>query len=432
MKYAHIASKILSRPLMLEPGYAAVFFSAFGSRAGFDTLAHDGVEIDMKKTAESYQVRANRFGAGSYEPYAVMNGVAVVSVEGSLVHKTGNLDPESGMQGYDGVRAKMEMALQDNRVNGIMLNIDSPGGEVSGAFDMADFIAAAGQKKKVAAYAGDMMASAAYLIGSQASKVYASQTASVGSIGVLMAHTDYSKAMETDGIKVTLIHSGKNKIDGNPYQALDSKVQDKIQAELDALREKFAATAAAGRSKSKDAMMATEAAVYSAEEAVKEGLVDSVMSFDQAIADFSNSLSMSGGKTVKGKQMSAQLEATPGIPEAEVEKLMLEARAEGVKAGASAERARIQAIVSHAEAEGRDTTAKHLAFATDMGADAAVALLGTFPKAAAASQFADGMTEGAGVKAEAEQQSKLSAEEEDAARNLAATKAAFAKMGIKV
>jgi signal peptide peptidase SppA len=421
MKYAHIASKILSRPLMLEPGYASVFFSAFGARAGFESLVHGGVEVDMKKTAESYQVRANRFGAGSYKPYAIMNGVAVVSVEGSLVHKTGNLDPESGMQGYDGIRAKLDMAMQDDRVKGVMLNIDSPGGEVSGAFDLADTIAGYKKKKKIAAYAGDMMASAAYLIGSQAVKVYASQTASVGSIGVLMAHTDYSVAMENEGIKVTLIHSGKHKVEGNPYQSLDSKVKDKIQGELDGLREKFAAAVATGRKKSKEDMMATEAAIYSAEEAVSVGLVDSVMSFDQAIADFSNGLSLSGGKTVKGKQMSEKLDATPGmIAEAEVEKLMLEARAEGVKAGAAQERARIQAILGE-EASGREATAKHLAFGTDMAAEAAVAVLQSVPKMSVAG--AAGMTEGAGVKAEAEMP-QLS-ESEKAAQ---ATKAAIAAL----
>lgn len=420
MKYAHIASKILSRPLMLEPGYASVFFSAFGSRAGFDSLMYEGRNLDMKKTAESYQIRASRFGAGSYEPYAVIDGVAVISVEGSLVHKTGSLDPDSGMQGYDGVRAKMEMALKDDSVKGIMLNVDSPGGEVSGAFDLADFIASAGQTKKVAAYAGDMMASAAYLIGSQASKIYASQTASVGSIGVLMAHSDYSKAMENEGIKVTLIHSGEHKVEGNPYESLDPKVQGKIQSELDSLREKFAGTVATGRNKSKDSMMATEAAVYTAEEALSVGLVDSVMSFEQAMSDFSNSLSMSGGRTVKGKQMSAQLEATPGIPEAEVEKLMMEARAEGVKAGAVAERARIQGILANAESEGRTATAQHLAFATEMSPEAAVSLLATMPKAAVAGIPA-GLMEGAGVKAEGE-----AVQMSESEKATAATKAAIA------
>lgn len=427
MQYAHLASKILSRPLMLEPGYASVFFSAFGNRAGFTQLIHEGELVDMKKTAESYQIRANRFGAGSYEPYAIMNGVAVISVEGSLVHKTGGLEPDSGMQGYDGIKAKLDMAMQDDRVRGIMLNIDSPGGEVSGAFDMADYIVEAGKKKKIAAYAGDTMASAAYLIGSQAEKIYASQTASVGSIGVLMAHSDYSKAMENEGIKVTLIHSGSSKVDGNPYQALDSKVKDRIQAELDGLRLKFASVSAKGRNMSTSDLMDTEAAVYSPEEALEKGLVDSVMSFDAAMADFSNSLQMSGAQKPKGKQMSQMTEANPGMTEAEVEKLMLEARAEGVKAGATQERARIQAILGD-ESVGREATAKHLAFGTDMDPVAAVGVLQSIPKSAAAN-FTAGMTQGAGVKAEPEQPK---VEASDDARNLEATKAAFARMGIKV
>lgn len=166
--------------------------------------------------------------------------------------------------------------------------------------------------------------------------------------------------------------------------------------------------------------MATEAAVYTAEEALSVGLVDSVMSFEQAMSDFSNSLSMSGGRTVKGKQMSAQLEATPGIPEAEVEKLMMEARAEGVKAGAVAERARIQGILANAESEGRTATAQHLAFATEMSPEAAVSLLATMPKAAVAGIPA-GLMEGAGVKAEGE-----AVQMSESEKATAATKAAIA------
>lgn len=428
MKYAHIASRILSRPLLLEQGYAAVFFSAFGTRAGISSLISEGVELNrdaMRKTAESYQVSANRFGKGQYEPYAIMgDGVGVISVEGSLAHKTGSLEPESGMMGYDGIQEKMSMALSDPKVKTILLNIDSPGGEVSGAFDLADFIAQAKTQKKIVSYAGDTMASAAYLIGSQADAIYASQTASLGSIGVLVAHTDYSKAMENDGVKVTLIHSGEHKVDGSPYEPLADGVKAEIQSEIDSIRGKFAQYAANGRKKDKADMMATEARMYPAEAAVSVGLADGVMSFDQLISHLSQPVSRSGDAKPKGKQMTQEVVASaPGLSEAEVEKLMEAAGKEGIKAGASAERARIQAIVGHEAAEGRVSTANHLAFNTDMTPEAAVALLSTMPKAAVANQFAAGMTEGAGVKAEPEQ---TQVSEQDQA--LAATKAAIAAL----
>ena len=445
MKYAHIAARVLSKPLLLEPTYAGIFFAALGQRLGareiFDAQGESHDQEGMRKVAESYQVRKQRFGAGTYAPYAVMgNGVAVVSVEGSLVQKTGNLDPDSGMQGYDGVRGKMEAALADPAVKGILLNVDSPGGEVSGAFDMADFIRSANAQKPVWSYAGDTMASAAYLLGSQAEKVYASQTASVGSIGVLVAHADHSKQLADEGVKITLIHSGKHKIDGNPYDALASEVKDSIQSEIDALRDKFAGAAAAGRKKNKDEMLATEARVYPAAAAQQLGLVDGVMSFDEVIAAFSSTFARSGETKPRGVKMSAQLNPSPGLPDAEVEKMMSEARAEGLQAGAKAERSRIQSILGNAAAEGRTATAQHLAFNTDMAADAALALLATFPQAqpvAAAPALdpvrmaaAAGIEQGAGVRAEMSDDStaKLSEEEKAAA----ATMAALSAMGLKM
>jgi signal peptide peptidase SppA len=428
LKYAHIAARILSRPLLLEPGYAQIFFSAFGNRAGFSTLVTD-IELNaegMRQLAESYQVRANRFASGQYEPYAIMgDGVAVVSIEGSLVHKTGALEPESGMQGYDGVRAKIDAAMQDPRVKGVLLNIDSPGGEVSGAFDMADYLASAKKRKPIWSYAGDMMASAAYLIGSQTDRVLASQTAYVGSVGVLMAHADKSQQMEQDGVKVTLLYSGAHKVDGNPYSALPDHVRETMQGELDDLRNKFASRVAAGRSMSTEAVLKTEAKTYTSAEAQGVGFVDGVASFDETIALFSQTLAGSGSKSPRGKQMSDQLTATAaGLSDSEVEKLMSDALAEGKKLGASEERARIQGILTHAEADGRGATAQHLAFATDMGASAAVSLLATMPKAASAAVLAQGMTEGAGVRAEAHAEDKPSADQ--LAAN--ATKAALSKL----
>jgi hypothetical protein len=116
------------------------------------------------------------------------------------------------------------------------------------------------------------------------------------------------------------------------------------------------------------------------------------------------------------------LASAPGLSEADVEKLMTDARAEGVKAGAVAERSRIQGILAHAESDGRTATAQHLAFATDMTPEAAVTLLATMPKAAVAGIPA-GLMEGAGVKAEAE-----SVQMSESEKVTAATKAAIAAM----
>lgn len=443
MKYASLFAKVLSQPLMVDPAYASILFSAFGQRAGFESLVtHDGVELNhdgMNVMAESYQVRQKRMVNGSVKPYAVMgDGIAVISIDGSLVSKMGSMEPVSGQTGYDGIRGKIEAAMADAGVNGVMLSIDSPGGMVQGGFELADYIATAKQQKPIWTFAEGTMASAAYLIGSQADNIIASQTASIGSVGVLVAHVDKSAALDKQGMKVTLIHSGAHKVDGNPYGPISETVQATIQGRIDGLRDQFAGVVARGRQNmSKADVLATEAQVYPAAEAKSIGFVDSVAQFEEAVAQFSQSVSRSGNNKPKGLRMTT-VNANPGLTDDEAATMMSEARAEGMKAGAGAERARIQAILEHAQAEGRDATAKHLAFSTDMSAEAAVALLATMPKAVpvAAADPAllaavAGMATGAGVKPEASTEPVSDAKAE-AQASVDATLAALAAMGVKM
>lgn len=125
--------------------------------------------------------------------------------------------------------------------------------------------------------------------------------------------------------------------------------------------------------------------------------------------------------------MSDQLKTSPGLTDAEVEKMMDMAKIEGQKLGAANERARIMAVLTHAEADGREATAKHLAFATDMTAEAAGSLMATLPKTKPVAALPMGITEAADVKAEAESTKTSQAEFAEAA-----AVAAFAKMGIKI
>ncbi|MBW6495327.1 MAG: S49 family peptidase, partial [Burkholderiaceae bacterium] len=99
-----------------------------------------------------------------------------------------------------------------------------------------------------------------------------------GSIGVVAIHSDMSGALDQRGIAVTLIHAGARKVDANPYQPLPEAVRARIEAELEDLRQLFAATVAEGRGRRLDALqaLATEAEVFRGEAAVFAGLADEV------------------------------------------------------------------------------------------------------------------------------------------------------------
>ena len=119
------------------------------------------------------------------------NGIAIIPVVGTLVKRAGAIDAASGLLSYTAIETMIMEAATDPAVGGILLDVDSPGGEVGGVFDLADLIREAREAKPVYALADDAF-SAAYLLASAADRIYLSQTGGVGSIGVIAVHVDES------------------------------------------------------------------------------------------------------------------------------------------------------------------------------------------------------------------------------------------------
>ncbi|WP_096843960.1 S49 family peptidase, partial [Escherichia coli] len=215
----HIASMAFNEPLMLEPAYARVFFCALAGQLGISRLtdAVSGDSLTAPETPATLALSGDDDGPRQARSYQVMNGIAVLPVSGTLVSRTRALQPYSGMTGYNGIIARLQQAASDPMVDGILLDMDTPGGMVAGAFDCADIIARVRDIKPVWALANDMNCSAGQLLASAASRRLVTQTARTGSIGVMMAHSNYGAALEKQGVEITLIYSGSHKVDGNPY-----------------------------------------------------------------------------------------------------------------------------------------------------------------------------------------------------------------------
>lgn len=417
---------------MLEPQYAVIMMSYLGSRAGAGSLVTpDGQVIsDLSQHAESYQSRASRRGDRGYEAYGIdANGIATISVDGSLVHKSGYMDPSSGMQGYDGIIAKLDLAEDDSRVKGVILDMDTPGGEVAGAFTAARRIAEFG--KPIAAIVDELSASAGYLLASQTDKIYTNDQGRSGSVGVITAHADYSRALEAGGIVVTLITAGEHKADGNSYEALPRAVYDTIKGELEEMRLDFASIVAKGRGMDLSDVLGTEARVYRGKAAKKLGFADHLVSSPgKAVAHFArNYVKGASASLLTNRQGKTDMSLEDNHVTAEaVEKARaegfaagkVEGNAEGLKAGATAERERISAIINSEAAAGKPKFALHCALTADVSAEAAISLI-----AGAASEDAgdakatqatntvslEGLKNGAGAPAEShsEKDSKAAA-----------------------
>ena len=285
--FPQISAQLLNKPLAIHPHKAEVLMCAMQQKLGLVSLKTiDGVTLEAKEMVERAALArdASRPGA-SGRSFHMDGDIAVIHIEGTLVHKYGFLDPVSGFTGYDGLTTKLTDAVRDPDVLGIWLDIDSPGGAVSGLFAFVQKLAAATQasgKKPIYAYINEQACSAAYAIASVCDKVYGPQDATLGSIGCVMIHTSFADALEENGIQATVIRSGERKYRGNMYENLDETTLAKFQQSVDGVRNRFANLVAMGRGISVQAAMATEAEWFEGDGGVEAGLMDAVITEDEA------------------------------------------------------------------------------------------------------------------------------------------------------
>lgn len=312
--YLNIAARVFGKPLAIDSGYAKIFFSALAPRLQITEMQTPDGEVlvgeKMRAKASSFQSDRER-----NRPYQFHRGVAVLPVEGSLVHKHGYLQPYSGMTGYDGIVARAAAAINDPEVKGILLDIDSHGGEVSGCFDAVDAIRQMGQQKPIWSLCYDTANSGAFAIASAAERRLITQSGMTGSVGVIMAHMSIEKELEEKGRKVTLVYSGNHKVDGNPYQDMPDEVLDRFQKEIDAMRQQFAQIISQNIGLDIDAVLATEAQIFSGTNAIEIRFADELVNGFEAVdlfADYLKSHSRQNG----GFTMSQET-TTPEVPETE-------------------------------------------------------------------------------------------------------------------
>lgn len=273
----HMAARIFGAPLMIHRPKLEVILAVLGPRIG---LPHDLTQAAIP--GDAIPDRSMPLGA---------TGIAVLPIYGTLVRRTVGLEAESGLASYQGLAAMLDAAVADPNVAAILLDIDSPGGESGGVFDLADRVSAAAKQKPVWALANDMAFSAAYAIGSAASRLIVTRTGGVGSIGVIAMHADQSVKDAQDGIRYTTVFAGARKNDLNPHEPISDEAHAFLKTEVGRVYGLFVDTVARHRGLSADAVRATEAGIYFGTDAVAAGLADAVGTFDDVLADLTDSLS---------------------------------------------------------------------------------------------------------------------------------------------
>jgi signal peptide peptidase SppA len=222
-----------------------------------------------------------------------VGGVAVIPIEGTLVHKGKWLGTSSGQTSYEATRALIARAMRSDTVKGVVFEVDSYGGQVSGAFETAAAIHELSRAKPTLAILTDFAFSAGYLMASAARQIVMPPGGGAGSIGVIAMHADFSKQLEQDGVALTLVTAGAHKADGHPALPLDESVRAEMQARVDASYDRFleAVGTFRGVRLPSAAARATEARTYVGEAAVAAGLVDGIAEAEDAFREFVNRVS---------------------------------------------------------------------------------------------------------------------------------------------
>ena len=290
MRFAHLSQRVFNRPVMILPEKAEIIVAALRERLGIGQVVAPNKPMAWYDDDWTPPPPPDRY-------YGLVGGVAIIPVTGTLVAKLGTMEPYSGMTGYDGLAANFAQALADPAVKGIVFDIDSPGGEVGGCFDLADMIFESRGLKPIRAHLSEYAFSAAYALASACDLITVPRTGGTGSVGVVTMHVDMSEALAEAGLKVTLITSGAHKADGNPYQPLPAPVLAEIQGEIDAIYGIFVETVARNRGMTAAAVKATEARTYLGQAGIEVGFADAVAAPDVALAAFIDSVNSPGKET---------------------------------------------------------------------------------------------------------------------------------------
>lgn len=305
---SHVLSHVVEQPWALRPVTLALMRSILLRKHLGHRLGPDEIEAitsrRVPRASERYfdpdtdQFYAPRYdGEGDFIGYrSETTGkpmeqratvISILGVLGVIAQRAAQVDDVSGPGGtsVERLTQRFRAAMADQSVRAVVLDVDSPGGGVYGVEELADEIRAARGQKPIVAVANSLAASAAYWIASAADEVVVTPSGQVGSIGVYAAHEDISKMLEQEGIKETLIFSGKYKVEGNPFEPLTDEARAAIQRDVATYYASFVRAVAKGRNARESAVEKGfgQGRVVGAKEAVEEKMADRVETLDATV-----------------------------------------------------------------------------------------------------------------------------------------------------
>ena len=214
-----------------------------------------------------------------------MGSVAVLRLFGTIFPRANLMTQVSGATSAEIFGAQFADLVKDPEVRAIVLDVDSPGGQVAGIEGVSKQIYDARGSKPIVAVANHVMDSAAYWIGTAADEVVITPSGEVGSVGVFAVHEDFSGQLEQEGIKVTLIKEGKYKAEGNPWEPLSEEARAAIQVNVSEAYDAFITSVARNRGVKLTEVRNGfgEGRTVGARQAVELGMADRIGTLDETV-----------------------------------------------------------------------------------------------------------------------------------------------------
>ena len=271
-KYDLILSAVFNHPWAILQDKFTIIAELLALRASGERLAPEEIQA--------------RLGAAPRPTARTSGAVAVVPVLGIISHRMNLMSQMSGGTSTEQLTKQLRSHVNNPEVKAIVLDIDSPGGTVPGIQELASEIIEMRDRKHIVAVANTLAASAAYWIGAAASEFVVTPSGQVGSIGVIAAHEDLSKALEQQGVNVSLISAGKFKTEGSPLGPLSDEARAAMQARVDETFNIFVNAVAKGRGVSVSAVRNGfgQGRVVGAREALSEGMADRIATLDETLS----------------------------------------------------------------------------------------------------------------------------------------------------
>lgn len=288
----HLRRFLAESPWAMLPSALAVLVEIVERRAAGVRLTDD-------------EIAARIEGARRTPPPAAAPGsIAVVPIQGAIIPRALLFDGEkiSEANSAEFIGRAISAVLADPNVAAILLDVDSPGGNVQGVPELAAIIRGARGQKPVIAVVNHTAASAAYWLASQADEIVVTPSGDVGSIGVFTVHDDLSAAAEKAGVRRTYIAAGAHKVEGNPFEPLSDETRKYLQERVDAVHGDFVRDVARGRRVAQQTVRESfgQGRMVQAADALKLGMADRIGTFQETVDRLATRSARAAGSRAEG------------------------------------------------------------------------------------------------------------------------------------